>query len=266
MGRALPTRDRVRLRERLFRYPEVILPFEWPRWSRAAEVKVGFWESLGVWRGGTLTEPVSLGPYHGGPCLARYLDARAPRIGATARDIRFFRPRRTVGMNVEDNPAFSGIRADGSVLRPHRAFDDEKDTLPEAVAKAEEQREETTPQFFLRNVGRVERLDHDELAWERRESELQGFDDRALEEARRLQRNYTPPPLLEKASYRRVSENVNEMRDLMFRVKWTRFFGSEVKARVAGPLWKFFPDDAAFERFGGVGSQRVEATHPASDS
>lgn len=258
----------MRLRERLFRFPEVILPFGWigsSPWSEAAEVKVRFWESLPTWRAGTLTDPVTSAPYHGGPCLARHLAARAPRIGDTARDVRFFRPRRTVGMNVEDSPLVPERKSSDLVLRPHREFDKEKDAVSEAVAKADEHREETTPQFFLRNVGRYERMHDEILPFELRESELQGFDDRALQEARLLHRQYTPPPLLEQASYERVGENVDEMRDLMFRVKWTRFFGHEVKARVAGPLWKYFPDDAAFLRFGGAGAQRVEATPSEPD-
>lgn len=259
MARPIPTRDRVRLRERLFRFPEVILPFVWPHWSGAAEIKVRFWEGFGPWRAGTLTDPATDAPYHGGPCVERHVWPHRPLIGAGGRDIRFFRPRRTVGMNIEDNPVFAGVRTVELVSRPHREFDAEKDQVSEGVAKTDEQREETTPQFFLRNVGRVERLDEETIPWDYRESELQGFDDRPLEEARRLHRTYTPPPLLDRPSYQELGEGVDEMRDLMYRIRWTRFFGHEVRERVQGPLWKHFPDEAMFLRYAGPGAQRVLA-------
>lgn len=266
MTRAIPTRDRVRLRERLFRFPEVILPFAWPRWSGGAEAKVHFWEAFGPWRAGTLTDPATESPYHDGPCIERHVWPHRPQIGRGLRDIRFFRPRRTVGMNIAEDPLFAGVRSTDTVARPHREFDPEKDQPSEAVAKADEHREHTTPQFFLRNVGRVERLDDEIIPWELRESELQGFDDRALEEARRIQRTYTPPPLNDRPSYHEMGDAVDEMRDLMYRIRWTRFFGHDVKQRVPGPLWKHFPDEAMFRRYAGPDAQRVEARSEDQDT
>ena len=254
----LRTRDRIMMWERLYRFPEVLLPMSWPEWSRAAESKVGFWEAFTPWRSGFLTAPWTDAPYHDAPCLFRDLDARKPAIGNTPRDIRFFRPRRTVGMNVEDDPVFAGVKPIEGVMRSHRAFDEEKDELREPIAKAGDYMEDKLAQFFLRNIGRVERMHDDVLEYDVVRTELRGFDDSALEEARAIERKYEAPKLLEQITYVAVKENVEAMRDLFFRRDWTLYFCRELKQALPGPLWKHFPNDEWLATFGHAGSQKLD--------
>jgi hypothetical protein len=263
--RPAPIQDRVRLYERLYGYPEVLLPLDWPLWSPVAARKVRFWEGLATWRGGQLFDPIADSPYHCGPTLSTDLARRRPPIGQTWRDVRFFRPRRTVGMNVEDNPAFSPKEALQGVIRHPRPFDEKKDTLSEPVAKAEGQMEDKLAQFFLRNIGRVERLHDDVLEYELVQSELRGFDDAPLEEARKIQRHYVPPPLLDEITYRTVAKNVDATRELFFRAQWNRFFSRELKADLPGPLWKHFPDADALARYGGPGADALTIASASED-
>lgn len=97
--------------------------------------------------------------------------------------------------------------------------------------------EHKTPQFFLRNVGRVERSVEDGLSFE--VAEAARVD---LGAARAEVRRYRPPELLRRWNIDDVAWLRALVRRVMFEEDWRRRFGRELKERVRGPLFRYDPD------------------------
>lgn len=99
--------------------------------------------------------------------------------------------------------------------------------------------EHKTPQFFLRNIPRVERSLEDEPAFEvTRVRDLEA--ERVVQKLRALR--YEPPAFLTEWNLARVVEVRALLRRLFFEEDWTRRFGRELKERVRGPLFRYDPD------------------------
>ncbi len=99
--------------------------------------------------------------------------------------------------------------------------------------------EHKTPQFFLRNVPRVERFVEDEPEFEvKRVRDIEA--ERVVQRLRALR--YEPPAFLTEWNMARVVELRALMRRLFFEDDWTRRFGRELKERVRGPLFRYDPD------------------------
>lgn len=99
--------------------------------------------------------------------------------------------------------------------------------------------EHKTPQFFLRNIPRVERWVDDEPSFqvvEVRDREAE----RMLADLRSLR--YEPPAFLSEWNITLVNELRALLRRLFFEEDWTRRFGRELKERVRGPLFRYDPD------------------------
>ncbi len=95
----------------------------------------------------------------------------------------------------------------------------------------------TVPQFFLRNVGRVERPKEDSLPFE-----ALARAPAALDAARAEVRRYRPPALLRRFNIDDVVWLRALLRRVVFEEDWRRRFGRELKERVRGPLFRYDPD------------------------
>lgn len=101
--------------------------------------------------------------------------------------------------------------------------------------------EHKTPQFFLRNIPRIERSTPDEPEFDvARIRDIEA--ERVVKDLRRLR--YEPPTFLTEWNMSRVVELRALLRRLFFEEDWTRLFGRELKERVRGPLFRYDPDSA----------------------
>ncbi len=99
--------------------------------------------------------------------------------------------------------------------------------------------EHKTPQFFLRNIPRVERSVEDKPEF----TVVQVRDrqaERVITDLRSLR--YEPPAFLTEWNLDKVMELRALLRRLFFEEDWTRRFGRELKERVRGPLFRYDPD------------------------
>jgi hypothetical protein len=124
-------------------------------------------------------------------------------------------------------------------------------------ADAQEHMQARTVQFFLRSIGRVER-DTDEAVGlvpspTRR---ISIRPDELREVGETLRRRPAAVFSLELAS-KILVEHSRAQRQLLAFEDWTRFAGESVRNAAPGPLWKFFPDDAAFAQWGSPTSVRL---------
>lgn len=94
------------------------------------------------------------------------------------------------------------------------------------------------PQFFLRNVGRVERPVEEGLPFELAESVSVD-----LGPTRAEVRRYRPPELLRRWNLDDVVWLRALVRRVVFEEDWRRRFGRELKDRIRGPLFRYDPDD-----------------------
>ncbi len=102
--------------------------------------------------------------------------------------------------------------------------------------------EHKTPQFFLRNILRVERFVEDAPEFE--VTQVRDLEaENVVQQLRSLR--YEPPALLTEWNMTRVVELRALMRRLFFEDDWTRRFGRELKERVHGPLFRYDPDAGA---------------------
>lgn len=101
-----------------------------------------------------------------------------------------------------------------------------------------------TPQFFLRNIPRVERFVEDQ-------PKFHVVKVRDVESERVVQRlrelRYEPPDFLTEWNLERVKDLRILLRHLLFEEDWSRRFGREVKERIRGPLFRYDPDAPAHE-------------------
>jgi len=102
--------------------------------------------------------------------------------------------------------------------------------------------EHKTPQFFLRNIPRIERFVEDSP-----EFEVTEVRDREAEETLKSlrQMRYRRPEFLTEWNLERVTEFRKLWRRLFFEEDWTRRFGRELKEHVRGPLFRYDPDAPA---------------------
>ena len=111
--------------------------------------------------------------------------------------------------------------------------------IEEYPAELDTQMEFKEPQYFLRNIPRVERIPDDPLEFDR--TALFVRDWHAVVQAVHRQRR-EPVQLIEELNEARVREYRQGTRRLFFQTDWTRHFGKELAATVDGPLWKYDPD------------------------
>lgn len=133
----------------------------------------------------------------------------------------------------------------------------EADTT-EAMSSAEDAMEHRSVQFVLRNIGRLERYSDDYLSWEYEAAGRLNAQSEELEGLRATMSGPLPAanqgPLTTALLYDYMAKH-----DRLFRNEtWTRFAGQALKEDVPGPLWKFFPDEEAFEAYGQPTSERLK--------
>jgi len=98
---------------------------------------------------------------------------------------------------------------------------------------------ERTPQFFLRNVRRVERfLDERSLFKEVRTRDPAA--ERAVGNV--LSGRYAPPELLTHWNLHEMLRFRKLIRRVLYEEPWSRRFGRELKEHVHGPLFRYDPD------------------------
>jgi len=99
--------------------------------------------------------------------------------------------------------------------------------------------ENLCPQYFLRNIGRVERPEEEGVPLE----VLEVRDSRAEETIRELRHlRYRPPRLLDRMNLDEVLWLRGILRRWLFQEDWRRRFGRELKESVRGPLFLYDPD------------------------
>ena len=246
--------------EALHGYPEVLCPYRaFPETHHRVHAKRTFWRSYGPWRSGFLTDPQTDAPYRRGVTLFTLLDERRRKsLPNPSYERRVaIEEEAPVRLKLEYAPfAHDRLKAHDSFLRDIRERKEEETT--KAMDAMEEAMEHSMPQFFLRNIGRAERYEDDEPLFEREAVELAKIDQSGMDELRELILHYTQPITLTQTSYEIVGEFSRDRRQLLGREDWTRFFGKEHADSVDGALWKHFPDDETFERYGTPDSTRLD--------
>lgn len=140
--------------------------------------------------------------------------------------------------SMEDRPVYRQIRA---LLRRAgrirgRTVQQRTMERPEGIDGA---LEHLCPQFFLRNIGRVERPEEEGLPLEVQEVR----DSRAEEVLREIRHlRYQPPRLLERMNIDEVRWLRGMLRRVLYLEDWRRRFGRELKETVRGPLFRYDPD------------------------
>jgi len=140
--------------------------------------------------------------------------------------------------SIEDRPLYRHVR---SLLR--RAGRLRVRTLRERPLERPEgvdgQLEHLCPQYFLRNIGRVERPEEEGVPLE-----VQEVRDSRAEEILRELRNlrYRPPQLLDRMNLDEILWLRALLRRVIHQEDWRRRFGRELKETIRGPLYRYDPD------------------------
>jgi hypothetical protein len=108
-------------------------------------------------------------------------------------------------------------------------------------AKLEEAMEHKTPQFFLRNIPRLDR-DPTQAPFDAVPVERKGYE-AALQEARSAR--HEPPKLISEWMLDRVRAYRATTVRWLWDEDWSRYIGAEIKKDFKGPLWRYDPDEAA---------------------
>lgn len=141
---------------------------------------------------------------------------------------------------MDDLPLYQMARRQWKRLRKLRAKEFPR-RLMEPPPGLEDRMEHKTPQFFLRNIPRVERSAPDEPEFD--VSYVRDREAEATLQALRKMR-YKPPEFLKEWNIERVVELREMLKVLVEKEDWTRRFGREIKERIRGPLYKYDPDAA----------------------
>lgn len=123
-----------------------------------------------------------------------------------------------------------------------RAFSEQAPPEPslfEVDARVERALEICTPQYFLRNIPRTERVVEDWLEFEREAQERRDYE-ALLDEVRRAR--VEPPELIARWGFEELRDWVAEHRRLFVDTEWTRHFGRELAKDLTGPIWRYDPD------------------------
>jgi len=111
------------------------------------------------------------------------------------------------------------------------------DNYPSSV---QDQMRELEPQFILRNLGRVERMDEGQGRLPlQHDRPAPGIDIDAIAELRSAR--YEPPELLEETNLDVVSSLTAFRRHLYRDVRWERHFSREIREDFDGPMWRYEP-------------------------
>lgn len=111
----------------------------------------------------------------------------------------------------------------------------------ERATAVDDQLDQRTPQFFLRNIPRLERMVEDRMEFVHAPSErlaVAGL----LDEVREAR--HESPNMLEVRSVKAIVEARDSSALWMKQKDWTRYFGKEVLKDVKGPRWRYDPDRA----------------------
>lgn len=145
--------------------------------------------------------------------------------------------------SIEDRPVYRRIRAllrrTGRIRGPvvqQRTLE-----RPEGI---EGHLENLCPQYFLRNIGRVERPEEEGIPLEVQEVRDSQAEE-ILQEIRHLR--YRPPPLLDRMNLDEVRWLRGTLRRVLYLEDWRRRFGRELKQTVRGPLYLYDPDAPSSE-------------------
>lgn len=115
------------------------------------------------------------------------------------------------------------------------------DSYPSAV---QDQMRQLEPQFVLRNLGRVERVDEGQGRLPmKRDRPAPGIDIDAV--ARLRLARYEPPTLLEETNLDFVTGLTAFRRHLVREVRWERHFSREIREDFEGPMWRYQPPEDA---------------------
>ena len=204
------------LLERYLDYPEVLL--------KGIEIKKRFWSHLAPWSAGYLGEHVP----------------RPIPAGRVELPLR-------LDPDLVPAPDFEVWSAN------RRELTDEE--ITEEMERVEEEMRRVYPQFFLRNIGRMEMEaspDPDD-EWTERDVEITQIDEEALREAREVLKSSYRYEGDDIAASEIFNEVTREWRTLLFKEKWSRAFNKEAKDRTKVPPWAYFPDREMFEKYRGVG-------------
>ena len=199
--------------ENLLDYPEVLLTGQ--------EKKRKFWRALG--------------PYSSG-----YVGPAAPRpipAGRVELPLR-------IDPDLVPPPEFEVLES--------RARERGDDELTEEIEKALSDMDEIAPQFFLRNIGRVELEESDEPL-EILPLQKGVIQEEALRIAREQMNDSTRFTALEGLSSETFTAVHEEWKLLRGGISWGALFNREAKERVKVPMWAYFPDRFAYEMFRGTG-------------
>ena len=215
--------------ERILDYPEVLL--------KGYAVKKRFWTHLAPWSAGYLSDepdrPIPSG-----------------RIELPLR----------LDPDLVPAPEFDVWTAE------RRELTDEE--ISEEMHRVTEEMGRVYPQFFLRNIGRMEMEaspDPDD-EWTQRDVEIAQIDEAALKEARGVLETSYQYEGEEIGASEIFREVTREWRTLLFREDWSHAFNKEAKERTKVPPWAYFPDREMFEKYRGVGIREyIESEEPESE-
>ena len=137
--------------------------------------------------------------------------------------------------------------------------------LTEDIEKALSDMEAIAPQFFLRNIGRMELDEYDEPL-EILPLQKGVIHEEALQWVREKMGQSTCFRGLEGLSTETFYAVHDEWRLLRGGISWGALFNREAKERVEVPMWAFFPDRFAYEMFRGTGRREfIESEAPEGD-
>ena len=202
--------------ERYLDYPEVLLT--------GVSAKKRFWSHLAPWSSGYLSDN-------------------------PARPI----PAGRIELPLRVDPDFAPAPEFDVWTSDRRELTDEE--ITEEMQRVDEDMRRVHPQFFLRNIGRMEMEaspDPDE-EWVERDVELAQIHEAALKEARSTFRTSYRYEVKDIASSEIFREVVREWRMLLFQEEWSNAFNKEAKDRTKVPPWAYFPNREMFEKYRGVG-------------
>ena len=208
-------------------YPEVLL--------KGRRIKRRFWEGLSPWSAG-------------------YLGESAPRPI----------PQGRVELPLRVDPDFAPAPEFDVWTSQARSLTDEE--ITEEMNRVEEEMKRISPQFFLRNIGRMEMEADEDMEMATQATEKGLIREEKLEQARATaveSCRYVKPEVGASDIFNGV---VKEWRYLLYREEWSRVFSKEAKDRSKTPPWAYFPDREIYERYRGVGIREFIESEQEEDT
>ena len=207
-------------------YPEVLV--------KGHDIKRKFWKGLSPWSAG-------------------YLGSTVPSPI----------PKGRVELPLRVDPDFAPAPEFEVWTSRARPLSDEE--ITEEMSRVEEEMGRVSPQFFLRNIGRMELEPDEDQEMSAQPTEKGLIREKKLEDGRAVVKEnhrYEKPTVSSSDIFYGV---VREWRYLLYREEWSRAFSKEAKDRSKTPPWAYFPDREMYERYRGVGIREFIESEQETD-